>query len=1439
MTRIACMRRFVAIGVCLWLTAVWAAAAHAQARGGGVTVYLEDSPAVGEWIDQARQLRELDRLGEAAAVYQKVIDQHPRKLVQVSTGIYTDAARWVQAALLADADLLAAYRRLYEDPAQALLAEASTPTVDPPGLQGVLERYWVCPTALEAGLMLAGYYLERADADRAGLILDDLQGHPDLSAHMVRWHALQAAAGLFGDDPERYGRHIQAVQDTDGTGWWGDLKTWAKRINRPAAVPVVSGLGVLPAVETPDPLGAPLWEKTTSETVSRQKIRAMVGGRLQLRGQIQVIRPGVGLEHYPVIPVAQGQWLYMINSDTLQAVDRNSGQEVWRYTLASFSGDNARDAGLIRNLTLGAMSQPELRSPVAVGDRIAAVLGVSRPFRVGMKHDALSTHLTMVDRETGGFLWAVSAGDLDPSLATASFYGTPQAVFGQLYVLARRSQRSGFNDAYLLAVDSVTGRLLWRRHLFSVTGVQASGQRGAAGLTTHGGRLFVSDSLGNVACVNGHDGSMVWLTVLSDLPDVEVTSPIGPRSQQAVRWQPSRAIHTPAGLIVGIQGQPPGVVVIDPETGRLVRRLEGVKLSGNVYLAPAETGVLVVGRIMQLLDGQTLERLWISSLGVTKDDQPSGVAAVTQDRIFVPTRGGLFVLDHADGKVLRKHATDEPGNVLALPGQIVIAGSSSVRSYLSWEHAYEHLSRQLATRRDDPRPGLVLAHVALAVKQDTVVLEGVDHAIAALGRRISGAGSGGSPDTASDIEALQKEVFDQVLDLAQSPREPSAGLRRVLFNRLATVTTGPADEVAYHLTIGAFQAQAGELEDAVEHYQAILDELTLSLQMYQHGAVRRQAGIEAKARLAAVIAEHGDWTYARYESEAAGRFLELTSSPTPDVDGLLELSRRYGLSRSAPVAMLAAAQGLASRGDRAAAIGQLRRAYRKTTEPALLQRIVGLLAELYEQAGRPGRAGQWLAQVRRVHPDLVPLRQGRPVPIRQWIAQLVDRPEARDQLPLITLPLAKPHVLHELLLLPTGQEPALWARDRFVTTRGSTVRMRRGDALGVLWEASLPAGGVELLSIRDDQVLLWRHRAGVLVALDAATGRESWSLQDVRSLLGHAESDPAATSLLGRGLQGQPRHMEQIEKRIAANDVGESGSLLVAVNEMVVCVADRQGRVVGVDRRSGRLLWRVAGSQNPLKLTAIDDDVVALAGRMDPLSGGEGWGLRVLDAVSGEPLFGTIFEKDEVRWLGLTGEGLLIYATSRQAVAHELRTGRAEWGLSVADSRIAAGWIGHDLLLLQVDALNGSLMAIEPTTGHVANHLANLFPDMVQPKRLSLRRADGGWNLLTRHEAASIGADGRVRWRDAIDRETGGRQVLQLIGAEVVAVLYDDPPAGKTPMYTLYLLNRESGAILGGYPLGPLPGPINPDRAVFLDDRLIFSTGSTTLVIPGSGGAVH
>ena len=1097
MGRTSCRsRRALAVALlCAFAVGVPQAEGPAAPRLGATPVYVEDSPAAEELVAEAQRLHGQGRAVQAAAKYQQVIDEYAGRLMPLEGQRYADAARWVRRALMADPKLLSAYRKGHESIAARLLAQDVEPGTDLQTLTGVFERFRLCRSGLEAGLLLAGAYLERGNGADAGLVLDELADHPDLAAEAGRWHLLQAGAGVFADQPNRVEQHTKALTDLGDKAAVAQSAAWAGQYRRTAASKAIATGDLLPVESWPQTPNTPLWQVTTlqGDPSHPQPGVSVSQADALLRQRLSRTRTGA---QSAMAPVVRADRLYLNDGVSIAAFDRSSGRPLWSYRsegaalYAELLGSSARFAHV-----------DDARSVAVDGDLVAAVVGRSAPLRRGARGNIYKTSLICLAGSDGRVRWRVRPSDLDETLARAFFHGTPIVRHGRVFALLRRAQTSRFQGALVVAVDASSGKLLWRRHLSSAAPTGGSGQL-LTQMLYHAGRLYLADYLGAVACLDSRTGSVIWLTVTRDLSRQPGAADIVRNQNFPMRSLTAgdKPVLAEAGLIVPA-ADGGAAWLLDPTTGRKTRELAAPAWSREsrvLALGDPCSAVLTLSDAVRLHDGKTLELRWAHPLpaaAAAKGQAPTR-PTVTLRHVAVTVGNVLRLIDLATGKLAAQEPIKAPGNMLVLADQLIVAGAFTASGYMTWDLASSRIRKRMATGDGDPADALALAHIGLLSERPDALLEGVDAAIAMLPT--------GQRETFQFIRSL---IDPEAVGGIQTDRRPEwvgrdADLCRSVFDRLAAAADGEADVAAYRLALGRFLADGDKPADAVDQYQAILTDAGLTRRQVQLVSGSRQAGLEARTRLKSLIESHGPGVYAEYEAMASARLAELAAVGGAPASAWVDLAEQFPLASTAPAARVAAAEALARLGRVSQAIVQLNRAYVRTRDRQLLQRIVGELVELHDQAGRADRARQWLRRIRREQPGLRPLKAGTPVSIDRLIDELANRPGPGSRMPKILLPLGKPYVLPGRLLTPTSQPREAWPRDSIVTCIGDVVQLRTGPLLEARWRTPVGDDDVALLSLTAEQVLLWSSRSARLTALDVHTGQPIWQCGDVRAMLG-------------------------------------------------------------------------------------------------------------------------------------------------------------------------------------------------------------------------------------------------------------------------------------------------------------------------------------------------
>lgn len=437
---------------------------------------------------------------------------------------------------------------------------------------------------------------------------------------------------------------------------------------------------------------------------------------------------------------------------------------------------------------------------------------------------------------------------------------------------------------------------------------------------------------------------------------------------------------------------------------------------------------------------------------------------------------------------------------------------------------------------------------------------------------------------------------------------------------------------------------------------------------------------------------------------------------------------------------------------------------------------------------------------------------------------------------------------------------------------GNSFQLRSGDDLELTWEYDVTGHTPELMLLSRTQVLLWLVDSAEIVALNGETGELQWGPVAIPALLDRigdeddreaqrheAERDflkmtdnrPLRPELRRRILGG--RGDAQANEEEAGNwpDTLPGRLVIKQVNDAVICVGDPLGRVAAINRRTGELLWDRLTPMDELDWIALSDEAVALAGKEGLKTDAPAGQILVLDPITGEERIADIHETSVLRWVGMDDEGMLVYATRDQLVAHQIGSGEA-WRLAPQNADMAdRGWIGLGVVMitamLDEQQTNLALLIVDSNTGALLSNWTLVTP-LDQQSPTMLEPADRNWHVIQRHRASAFGPQGKLQWADAIN-EPGKQLMMQLLGDRISVLLSSNrladmqnrvgdavrlgEPVDPRTMQ-IYMLDIESGALIAQRQLGPVPDPIDTSRALLLDNRLVLATLSEIVVIKGS-----
>lgn len=1454
-------------GSWLWAQPVVPVAVGGQAKASvRQPVYIEDSLVAQDLADEALELRDQNRFADAAQKLRRVVDEYPFKLMPTDEGSYTDAVLWVRAELQADDRLLNAYRSLYGPTAErevALAMPTTTKPIDTQALHRVLMRYALTEAGLDAALALGAYHLERAEGGDASAVLDGLQGHPDLPAHGGRYHFQRALAALLLSDTAEYEAHRQSLHELDDESSLSELDALANRTLPPLRFQH-DPAGRLPiGSRLPASLDSPLWEVKFD-----QSLAGVATNRPNLRGVPQ------GQSPLRFVPSGDATRVYLNLGDKVTAYDRASGWRLWEVTDVPAS----RTDRVALATSWARLTGP--RGVLAVGGRAFAVLGWSNPRQNRPAQATAGVSLVGINATDGRDIWRIRPEELDQSLQRASFDGTPIGGDGRIYTLVKRVQVSGLHDLYLTAVNETDGSLIWRRHISS-SSTQGNYITGSsARMVLHAGLVYVSDNRGAVCALDGRTGTMRWLTLL---PDAGIINSVARRAMLPFKDLPAPVL-VQAGLLV-----PPVIgsnkhILLDVNTGRVLRELIGGDWQNVQVCYSAGGNVLGVGQGVTCFDGRTLQPRWHTPLepgkfgtllgrpGIDLNMTAASLADPTSKGQALqivhdadPSARGLIVLNTQhrlvamtlnDGQIVADQPLTSPGNVMLTPSQVVIASADSLYGFTDWLFAHDQLTSRATQDPSNPQPGLSLARLALRTGHEPAVLEGVDLALSSLSESL---------DDPNEGDARQHRVFGLLREINDPSSGASVQLRGELLNRMATTATTPGQEVAYQLTKGLYLQERGDPERAAEHYQAVLADRSLAVELYTVGRGSIRAGVEAHRLLKALIQTHGREVYTPYDLLAEHELIELQAHGVREAQRYTDLADRYPLALCANQARTFAADLYEQAGQGMAALRQLQVVYLNTASIDGLSQVAGRIAQMYLQQDHPALTRRWLRRVNREHSGLVLLRDDQPVSIPSWLSELETLLATSRALPRINTPLSPPRLIAGRPVIPprAGGPPP---RDRVLMRDGQALWMLSSPRFDEVWKKPLPAPDMRVLAMDDRQILWWSQQTGQLGAMDRMTGEPLWPQIDFSHAL-----DKAGDSTPNQ----QQRTREQLQfiqllggagiRNPRARQTTVTATTRTAFDLTTIILADQLGRIVCIDRHTGQIRWRRLSTSDNLTSLTIGDGLVVI--------GGTSWGgtqvqhgvVTLLDVLTGEPLETQIQSQDLPVWLGFADSGLLVIVSNGKLTGFDPATGRTAWRRDLP--RLVGArrsWIGGQVLIVSTQQGQvGSALVMDSQTGELVNQVP-IRAVLGQTHTFQAVQADGRWQVLTPMQAVALNVSGRTRWSDALCAPIG-HMLMQLIGDRYVCIVgrtgtqevpvLPGPNAGgrlelqealraaagrlsiQAGGYRLYLLDRQTGVITTDTPLASLPAPIDPAASVFLDDALLLGVGDQTLLIQSQNAA--
>lgn len=1310
----------------------------------GLQTYVQDSPAAAEMLATVKDRLEKKEPAEAARIAQKILKQHGRKLLATQDGRYREVRVVVEETLKGDDQLLDMYRQLYEPVATKRLNDAGR---DGRLLGVIVERYGYTDAGLEAAFRLAGLLLEQDESKAAVNVLVSLAGHPSMKRYEARWAYLKAVSGYYADDLAMARENRETLVKLEQKELLQHLDELAPDILKPQVSTLMHPFERMPKAALPQKVDRALWKQgyPTIQTESDEDDASGSGDARQ-----------VGM-----VPIAVGPVVYASNGQTVYAVDRSSGLEIWRYETSYVPGAQRRRRGLYRNTESGG----SLTFVESDGRHVIAVMGRAPMISPYTWYASSSqSSLTALDANSGERLWEVTPSSLNDLMKNAFWYGRPVAARGRVYVMLRQRSRTQFRHTYVAALNIRDGSLAWMRHVVSTEMPDRQTVPPMNQLKYEDGWLYVDSGMGAVGRLSAMDGSVDWLNVTK----------LGNRQnshRQSYTSQTGVPIMTEAGLLV--QDQWGDVVrLYDQNTGELKKTFTEEQFDYPYYLLGAKSGVVAVGRKVRCVRIPDAEVLWELEEGI---GEPAGRGTIAGNHLYLPVSNGIVVIDTNTGKVVKNMDSLSGGNIMALDGQMVVAHPDGLASYSTWEFVIDYLNERVKLAPDDPIPHLSMAWLAYRSNKGEQLLKSVDQVV--------------NLTRGDDSRQLfRKRLFELLMSVVQDTDLNNPGLKENVFERLGLTTNNPGEEVRYRLAMGAFKEEKKDYAGALEQYQLIVAQKEFAREQYTHNGGSRQAGLEAQRRMTEIVEAQGREVYSQFDIYASQRLDELKNAAA--AEPLEDLARSYPLAKIAPLALHAAAERRAERGQIRTAVSLLHRASQMTKDVEDLGLIVGLQAKLYEKMRQPNRSRRLLLRYQTLYPNIKPVYGGEARVVSEWLAQLEAKNDFKTHLPVVRFPLNTKPVLVKGRILTSGamEDEELWQRGQVMLKTLDHFELWDVEQPRVLWRRKMDDAAVRMLAMVGDGIWLWYPVSRRLELLNAKTGEVKYNSGDVDDVFEQIE-------VAGGEEADDERRLFELRRRGVVlgrrNTRRREPFFKMGLSELAV--VDHEGKVVTFDASNGNVVWQGASAVSAPQHVINRGEYLVISGRGQGGEDGLAGLIVVYDVATGKEVYRQVIaDNGTVQWVDVTNEGDLIYHTVDTIASVNLTTGQQVWKIDPEiDLTTYGSSISNDRLM--VFTQQRDLLWINMKDGQVLNR----YPlRQFNSVRFQIESIEDRWFIISQEGVLAFDQNGEFQWQDSISDPKriyrhaladGQIMILNPINAD------ERLPRGTRRLYTI---DQDTGAIV-------------------------------------------
>ncbi len=638
-------------------------------------VYINDSFEAADALSKARSLADQKRWREAAELLQKASDTMADRVVRTAHGHASLRSHVADLICRWPEEGIRAYQGLYDAKLQRdLTALGDAPDVD--AAVKLFDQYFCTSGAAAMADGIAQFAIESGDLPLARWALKRvLDQHPAGKTYVARYQTLitltSAMMGTPGDQ--------DAKQSETRLRWKGHEATLAETVAEISSE-FRSLNGSVGTEDWPIFAGNPQRNRDSATNVDEPGLLWRYALKPPSEGvKSEGILDGLALSgsenaHVPTIfPVVVGDLVYLQSHRDIAAIHRNSGAAAW--VLRSEEPDGEASP-YMDDKPLGG------ESPVVDEGRLFAALPTNDNTYYDYETARTVHELVALDALTGTVLWRVTQKAVDAQGTATAYDSAPVARNGRVYIVSRRRRSFGFEDCYLDAYRATDGKLLFRTHLASAS-TSALGVRGATRsiAALQGDSVYVCTNLGTIAAVEAYTGGVRWLHLYERVrPDAAGSSGWPARDAGNV---PINPVIWTANRIVVLPTDSSRLLVLAEADGKTLYDIPVSKLS-NLHSLYGVRGDLACGVGEEVLCYDLNKQATVWATRFTDETAVTGRGMWVGDDLFIPRRDGLSRVRVENGKsqsfAMGSHY--KGGCVLALPEQILVAGSKEVLCYV-------------------------------------------------------------------------------------------------------------------------------------------------------------------------------------------------------------------------------------------------------------------------------------------------------------------------------------------------------------------------------------------------------------------------------------------------------------------------------------------------------------------------------------------------------------------------------------------------------------------------------------------------------------------------------------------------------------------------------------------------------------------------------------